>query len=173
MQVVVVGAGVVGLSTAYYLQRGGANVTVITAGEPGEGASAVNAGWVVPTISTPVPAPGLLSGSLRWMLSPTSPFYARPNLDPSFLRWLLEFRSHCNARDHAAGIDALAELNRTTMARYDELRADGVDFEEHRTGLVMAYPTEREAEHEIHESAWLAKFGFGEPQPGRPQDLEP
>jgi D-amino-acid dehydrogenase len=173
MQVVVVGGGVVGLSTAYFLMKSGADVTVVTSGEVGEGASAVNAGWVVPTISTPVPAPGLLSGSLKWMLSPTSPFYARPNLDPGFLRWLLEFRSHCNARDHSAGIDAMAELNRSTFGLYDQLRADGVPFEEQRTGLVMAYRTEAEAEHEVAASGWLAKFGFGEPKLGRPQDLEP
>src|SRR5262249_26134314 len=173
MQVVVVGGGVVGLSTAYFLMKSGAEVTVITSGEPGEGASAVNAGWVVPTISTPVPAPGLLSGSLKWMLSPTSPFYARPNLDPGFLRWLLEFRSHCNARDHARGIDAMAELNRTTFGLYDQLRADGIAFKEQRTGLVMAYRTEAEAEHEVAASGWLATFGFGDPKLGRPQDLEP
>jgi D-amino-acid dehydrogenase len=173
MQAVIVGGGVVGLSTAYYLQRGGADVTVLTAGEPGEGASAVNAGWVTPALSAPVPAPGILSGSLRWMLSPASPFYARPRLNPGFLRWLLEFRAHCNARDHAAGIDALAELNRTTMALYDGLRSDGLRFDEQRAGLVMAYRTQREADHEIEASAWLARFGYGEPVAGRPQDLEP
>ena len=101
VRVVVVGGGVVGLSTAWFLLKAGAEVTVITEREFGEGASAVNAGWIAPALSGPVPAPGVLSGSLRWMLRPDSPFYARPRLDPGFLRWLLEFRAHCNAEPMA------------------------------------------------------------------------
>ncbi len=105
--------------------------------------------------------------------SPSSPFYVRPRLDPSFLRWLLEFRGHCNARDYAAGLDALAELNRRTLPLYDELRAAGLSFEEHRTGLVMAYGKRRDAEHEIAASGWMDRFGFPQPVPGEPRELEP
>lgn len=173
MRVVVVGGGVVGLSTAYFLLRAGADVTVLTDRDPGEGASAVNAGWVAPSLSGPVPGPGVLSGSLRWLLRPDSPFYVRPRLDPGFLRWLLAFRAHCNARAHAAGLDAVAELNRRTLGLYDELRADGLAFDEHRTGLVMAYRHARDADDEIAASGWLGSYGLSAPVPGRPQDLEP
>jgi D-amino-acid dehydrogenase len=173
MRVVVVGGGVVGLSAAWFLLKAGADVTVITEHEFGEGASAVNAGWIAPALSGPVPAPGVLSGSLRWMLRPDSPFYARPRLDPGFLRWLLEFRAHCNARAYGAGLDAMAELNRQTMTLYDELRADGLAFDEHRTGLLMAYRHAKDADHEIAASGWFGRFGIGEPVTGRPQDLEP
>ena len=173
MHVVVIGGGIVGLCSAYYLRRGGCEVTLLTGGQPGEGASSVNAGWIAPALSGPVPGPGVLSGSLRWMLRPDSPFYARPRLDPTFLRWLLEFRSHCNARDYAAGLDAMAELNRRTLPLYDELRADGLAFHESRTGLVMAYRHQREADHEIEELGWIKRFGFDSPVPGRPADLEP
>ncbi len=170
---VVVGGGVVGLSTAYFLLRAGADVTVLTEREPGEGASAVNAGWIAPSLSGPVPGPGVLSGSLRWLLRADSPFYVRPRLDPGFLRWLLAFRAHCNARAYAAGLDAIAELNRRTLGLYDELRADGLSFDEHRTGLVMAYRHARDADHDIAESGWLGRYGLPEPVPGRPRDLEP
>ena len=173
MNVVIVGGGVVGLSTAWFLCRGGAEVTVLTDGEVGTGASFVNAGWVVPTLSGPVAAPGVLSGSLRWMLRPDSPFYARPRLDPGFLRWLLDFRASCNRRAYDRGLDAIANLNRSTFAAYDSLHADGVAFDEHRSGLVMAYRRSRDADHEVEEMSWLQKFGYGEPVVGRPQDLEP
>ena len=173
MHVVVVGGGIVGLCSAYYLRRGGCDVTLLTAGQPGEGASSVNAGWIAPALSGPVPGPGVLSGSLRWMLRPDSPFYARPRLDPTFLRWLLAFRSHCNARDYAAGLEAMAELNRRTLPLYDELRADGLDFHEGRTGLVMAYRNQRDADHEMADLGWIDRFGFDAPIAGRPGDLEP
>jgi D-amino-acid dehydrogenase len=174
MQVVVVGGGVVGLSTAWFLVKSGAEVTVITRGDVGEGASAVNAGWVVPALSGPVPAPGVLSGGLKWMLSPSSPFYVRPRVDPSFLRWMLEFRGNCNARAYEAGLDAMAELNRRTFELYDELREDGLEFDEHRDGLVMAYRNEKDADDERADAeGWLKRFGFGDPVAGRPTDFEP
>jgi D-amino-acid dehydrogenase len=173
MKVVVVGGGVVGLSTAWFLCRGGVDVTVLTDGAIGTGASAVNAGWVVPALSGPVAAPGVLSGSLKWMLRPDSPFYARPRLDPGFLRWLLEFRGNCNRRAYDRGLDAIAELNRRTFAAYDSLKADGVAFDEHRTGLVMASHRARDTERELADLRWLGRFGYGEPVTGRPQDLEP
>lgn len=173
MKVVVVGGGVVGLSSAWFLCRGGADVTVITDGATGAGASAVNAGWVVPALSGPVAAPGVLSGGLKWMLRPASPFYARPRLDPSFLRWLLAFRAHCNRPAYDRGLEAIAELNRRTFAAYDSLKADGVAFDEQRSGLVMAYRRARDAHHEVADLRWLERFGYGAPATGRPQDLEP
>jgi len=173
MRVAVVGGGVVGLSAAWFLLKAGADVTVLTEQEPGEGASAVNAGWIAPSLSGPVPGPGILTGSLRWMLRPDSPFYVRPRLDPGFLRWLLAFRARCNSRDYSSGLEAMAHLNRRTLALYDELRSDGLEFDEHRTGLVMAYRDARDADHEVNESGWLARFGFPAAVPGRPQDLEP
>ncbi len=173
MNVVIVGGGVIGLSTAWFLSKAGASVTVLTDGPTGTGASAVNAGWVVPTLSRPVAAPSVLSGSLKWMLRPDSPFYARPRLDPGFLRWLLEFRAHCNRRDYAAGLDAIANLNRRTFACYDAMRADGLLFDEQRAGLVMAYRHAKDADHEVEELQWLSRFGYGEPVVGRPTDIEP
>ena len=173
MQVIVVGGGVVGLSTAYFLLRAGTDVTVLTDHEPGVDASAVNAGWIAPSLSGPVPAPGVLSGSLRWMLRPDSPFYVRPRLDPGFLRWLLEFRSNCNARTYTAGLEALAALNRRTLELFDLLRADGLEVDEHQAGLLMASRNAKDADHEVAESAWMRRFGLPDPIPGRPQDLEP
>jgi len=173
MKTVVIGAGVIGLCTAYSLRRRGFDVEVLTAGEVGAGASTGNAGWIAPSLSGPVPGPGVLSGSLRWLLNPSSPFYVRPRPSPSFLRWLLAFRSHCNARDYAAGLAAMAALNRRTMALYDGLRADGLVFDEHRTGLVMAFRLQRDYDHDIGDTGWLAGFGLPAPVPGRPEDLEP
>ena len=66
--VVIVGGGVIGLSTAFALHRRGERVTVLDAGPAEDAASHVNAGWIVPTLAAPVPSPGLIATSLRWML---------------------------------------------------------------------------------------------------------
>lgn len=164
-RIVIVGGGVIGLSAAFALHRRGCRVTVLTAGEPGEGASAVNAGWIVPSLSEPVPAPGLVGTSLRWMRRADSPLYIRPRPSPDLARWLIAFWRHCNDRDHAAGLAATAELNRRTFALYDDLAAAGVRFEQHRTGVLFAYVSPPALEHDLRAMEPLREFGMDVPPP--------
>ena len=139
MRVGVVGGGVIGLCTAWYLRKLGADVVVVESSTVGGGCSFGNAGWVCPSISSPLPAPGLTLKSLSWMLRPDSPLYIKPTALPSLAPWLLRFRSFCNHADQKRGIAAIAALNRFTMERYDELAADGVDFECHESGVLMVF----------------------------------
>ena len=148
--VVVVGGGVIGLCTAFFLDQRGVPVTVIDAGPAERAASHVNAGWVVPSFAEPVPAPGLMATSLRWMLRPDSPLHIQPHhlRDPAFLRWTLRFWRHCNARDYRAGTEVTAAFSARTFALYDAMRASGVRYEEHRDGVLFAYRTSRALEHD-------------------------
>ena len=146
MRIGVVGGGVVGLSTAWYLRRGGADPVVVEAGSAGGGCSRGNAGWVCPSISSPLPAPGLTLTSLARMLAPGSPLYIRPAALPQLRRWLARFRSHCTNADYAHGIRALAALNAKTMDRFQQFSEDGVQFEYHRTALLCAFREPKKAE---------------------------
>ena len=139
MRVGVVGGGVIGLSTAWYLRKLGAEVVVVESSTVGGGCSFGNAGWVCPSISSPLPAPGLTLKSLSWMLRRDSPLYIKPSALPGLAPWLLRFRSFCNYADQKRGIAAIAALNRFTMERYDELAADGVEFECHESGVLMVF----------------------------------
>lgn len=139
MQVVVIGGGVIGLTSAYHLVRDGATVTVVDARATGQGASEVNAGWVCPAESGPVPAPGVIGQAARWMLRRDSPLYVRPTLDPSFIRFMLRMARHCNTADYRAGMEALIRLSEGTMELLDTYRADGIAFEMHDDGLLMAF----------------------------------
>src|ERR687893_3031762 len=103
---VVVGAGVVGLATAYRLARDGLAVTVVDASHSGAGASVNNAGWIVPIMSTPVPAPGMLGKALRWMARKDSPLYVRPSPRPEHVRFMAGMLRHCNPRDFDHGLEA-------------------------------------------------------------------
>jgi len=138
---VVVGAGVIGLLCAYEIRRRGGDVSVIDKGEPGGACSLANTGWVVPSFSSPLPGPVKLRPTLKWMLGVDSPVSIRPSAVPSMASWLWQFWRHCNSRDHAAGLAAVTILNRHTIELYDAIRADGVDFEMHDSGVLCAFMT--------------------------------
>ena len=149
MRVVIIGGGIIGLTSAYQLRRDGAEVLLVDARTPGTGASEVNAGWVCPAESGPVPAPGMIGQAVRWMLRRDSPLYVRPSLDPSFLRFMLAMARHCNQRDYRAGMQALMRLAQGTMEHLDAYRADGLDFEMHADGLLMTFLSEERLESHL------------------------
>ncbi len=159
MRVGIVGGGIVGLATAWYLRKLGAVPVVIETWKLGGGCSFGNAGWICPSISTPLPAPGLTWKSLLWTMRRDSPLYIRPRALPRLAPWLMRFRSHCNHADHERGIRALAALNAVTMARYDELAADGVDFEMERAGILMVFPDSGKAAEARAEVEAVAEAG--------------
>ena len=136
---VVIGGGVIGLACAYALAKRDHHVTIVDARSPGAGASEGNAGWISPSLSMPVPAPGMVGTSLRWMLRPDSPLYIKPTLDPRRVSWLVRLLRNCNQRRYADGLAATVRLNAETFALFDELQADGVEFEMHRAGLLFCF----------------------------------
>ncbi len=160
--VVVVGGGVIGLCSAFALRQRGVPVILYAGVEPEQAASHVNAGWIVPTLSEPVPAPGLIATSLRWMFHSDSPLYIDPRLlsQPDFLRWTLQFWQHCNARDYTAGMVATAAFGAQSMALYDALRAAGVEYEEHRDGLVFVYRSAETLAQDYAALEPIRTFGF-------------
>jgi D-amino-acid dehydrogenase len=137
VRVAVVGGGVVGLSCAFALRRGGADVTVYERGRVGEGCSRGNTGWICPGLSAPLPAPGVMGGALRGMFHRDSPLLISPLLGPSFLRWSWGFWRACSPERYQAGLDATVVLTKSAFADYDELREAGVEFEMHSTGMLV------------------------------------
>ncbi|MEV0639514.1 FAD-dependent oxidoreductase [Streptomyces sp. NPDC050619] len=147
--VVVVGGGVVGLCTAYYLARAGVQVEVVERRALGSGASRGNAGWVCLSHSTPVPAPGVLRYALRSLGRPDSPLYLRPLPDPAFVRWLWRFWRSSTPAAFRRGYTAIAELNRDTFDLFDALREAGVTTTLTRPGMVHAFLSPAEARHHL------------------------
>ncbi|MFE9438620.1 NAD(P)/FAD-dependent oxidoreductase [Streptomyces sp. NPDC006602] len=147
--VVVVGGGVVGLCTAYYLAEAGLEVEIVERSALGSGASRGNAGWVCLSHSTPVPAPGVVRYALRSLGRPDSPLYVRPLPDPAFVRWLWRFWRSSTPAAFRRGYTAVAELNRTTFDLFDGLREAGVDTTLTRPGMVHAFLSPAEARHHL------------------------
>jgi len=91
-RVLIVGAGVIGLCTAYYCARRGFAVTVVER-KPArrDGCSFGNAGMIVPSHFVPLSAPGMVALGLKWMWNPASPFYVKPRLDADLMGWGVKF----------------------------------------------------------------------------------
>ncbi len=158
--VVVIGGGVVGVSTAFFLRERGASVTLLERGGLAAGASYGNAGWIFPSHSIPLPGPGVTGKALGWLLDPESPLYIRPTLRPAMLRWLWRFWKACDLESAKRGFALNRELGLASRACYESLAArPEFDFGYARSGLVLVFETReglREAEHEIH---WLEELG--------------
>lgn len=124
--VAILGAGIVGLSTAWHLQERGVEVTVLDRAGVAAGSSWGNAGWLTPSMAVPLPEPSVLRYGLRAVLSPSSPVYVPPTLDPRLLRFLLQFARNCTPKRWRRAMRTLIPLNQGALAAYEEMERDGV-----------------------------------------------
>jgi D-amino-acid dehydrogenase len=161
--VIVVGGGIAGLSSAYYLRRAGAAVTVLEARRVGSGASWGNAGWVTPAQAGPLPEPGLVTYGLRSLFEPQAPLYFEPRQLLRMLPWLLGFARRCNEADHAKGRLALGTLASGCFELLDGMASDGVDVELQSAPLLVAAKDPRLAQTFLERLRPLARLGFGVP----------
>jgi D-amino-acid dehydrogenase len=159
-RVVVVGAGAVGLSCAYFLQRAGCEVTVLDAGPVGDGASWGNAGWVSPSLSAPIPGPAALRTALRSVGKPDSPLWLRPQADPAFALWGASFLRHCTRASNERGLAATALLSKDAFGYYDVMRADGLAIDLERRGLLFIARSVAELDAELAELSRLGRHGI-------------
>lgn len=160
--VVIVGGGVVGLSTAYYAARRGHRVTVLErAPADHEGCSYGNAGYVVPSHFVPLAAPGMVALGLKWMLQPDSPFYIKPRLDAALADWCWKFFRAANAAQVARAAPLLRDLNLASRACFEELAGQtGNEFGLSRRGLLCLFKDPRQLEKETHLVAQAVELGL-------------
>src|SRR5881296_1984117 len=140
----IIGGGVIGLSTAYYAVRQGHRVTILDrALASHEGCSYGNAGFVVPSHFIPLAAPGMLARGLKWMWNPESPFYVKPRLSWDLLSWGAKFWRASTHEHVRRSAPLLRDLNFASRACFEEL-ADlpDNDFGLVKRGLLMLCKTQ-------------------------------
>ncbi len=143
--IVIVGAGLIGLSVAAECVRRGHRVTVIERARAQRGASFGNAGMVVPSHFIPLAAPGMVGLGLKWMWNPESPFYIAPRLDWDLMTWAWRFW-RASTREHVARTaPLLRDLHLASRALYEHL---GDDCGLVRRGLLMLCKTQRALDEE-------------------------
>lgn len=159
-KLVIVGNGVIGLSTAYYALKNGYQVTVLDRNLPDEGnCSSANAGMVVPSHFIPLAAPGVISKGLRWMLDKESPFYVRPRISLELARWGWLFCQHANQEHVDAVRHILCELNLESRRLFQELSSEE-DFGLQSRGLLMLCESQHALDEEAEVAAQARELGL-------------
>lgn len=148
--VIIIGGGVIGLSTAYYCAKRGHRVTLIDRNpEQRDGCSFGNAGMVVPSHFVPLAAPGAVSTALKWMFNPESPLYIKPRLDWDLISWGLRFMRASNAGHVERCAPLIRDLSFASRECFEELAAlPDNDFGLVKKGLVMLCKTQQSLDHE-------------------------
>ncbi|MFF7901279.1 NAD(P)/FAD-dependent oxidoreductase [Streptomyces sp. NPDC007920] len=164
-RVAVVGAGMVGLSTAWFLQERGVGVTVYDREGVAAGSSWGNAGWLTPGLATPLPEPAVLTYGVRAVLSPSSPVYVPPSADPKLLRFLAGFARNSTASQWLRSMRALVPINSLALPSFDLLAAGGVEARTPEAkSFIAAYRTATEREvlleelEQIHSAGQTMEF---------------
>ena len=154
-RVAVVGGGMVGLSTAWFLLERGVEVTVYERDHVAAGSSWGNAGWLTPALTVPLPDPAVLTYGVKAVLSPSSPVYVPVSADPGLLRFLTGFTRASTARRWRRSLRAYAPVNRRALESYDLLAKGGVDAPTNETESFLACFRDDAArshiEHELHD----------------------
>ena len=160
VDVVVVGAGAIGLACALALQVAGRQVLVIDAGRVGGGSSHGNCGTITPSHAPPLAAPGTVLKALKWMLTPDAPLYVAPRADPVLWRWLSRFALRCNVGDwrrSALGKASLLNDSRTRLVEWIARYGLQCDFIE--VGEDYVFRTQQALDGEQFEIPLLRELG--------------
>ncbi len=160
--VVIIGAGMVGLATAWFLQERGVTVTILDRTGVAAGSSWGNAGWLTPGLATPLPEPAVLKYGIRAVISPKSPVYVPVTTDRKLLRFLLDFARHSTMTQWRTAMGALVPINGLALESFDRLRDGGVPAPTHEArSFLAAYRTAEERTVLLEEIEHIHAAGQG------------
>ena len=156
--VTIIGAGVIGLSTALYCARRGMKVTLIERNLPQrDGCSFGNAGMIVPSHFIPLAAPGMVKLGLKWMWNPESPFYIKPRLNLDLITWSLRFWQASTQKKVDRAAPVLRDLSLLSRQCFEEI---GLDFGLVKKGLLMLCKKQQTLDEEAHMAARAHALGI-------------
>jgi D-amino-acid dehydrogenase len=148
MKAIVIGGGIIGLSSAYYLHHSGWQVTVLDKGDFTDNCSYGNAGYICPSHFIPLATPGIVKQGLKWMMNSTSPFYIQPRLSWPLIDWGLKFMRVAKQQNVDAAAVPLRDIALLSMQCYDEWRQlPAFDFYYEKKGILELFQTEEKAHH--------------------------
>ncbi|MFK4810990.1 D-amino acid dehydrogenase [Devosia sp. ZW T5_3] len=161
MKILVLGSGVIGTTTAYYLARDGHEVTVIDR-QPGPAleTSFANAGEISPGYASPWAGPGIPQKAIKWLMMTHPPLILRASLDPAMIEWMLRILANCTPKAYAinkARMVRIAEYSRDLMVA---LRADtGIAYDERMQGTLQLFRQQKQVDAAHKDIEVLEQYG--------------
>ena len=177
-QVVIIGGGIIGLSSAYYLQKAGHQVTVLDRSDFMDNCSYGNCGYVCPSHFIPLATPGIVRQGLKWMFNSQSPFYVQPRLDRSLIDWGMKFIKSATPQHVQSSAIPLKDIAVLSQFEYENtwLPLPHFEFAYQHKGLLEIFQTPAGAEHARHTVEKAHQLGLADTElldPVRLQELEP
>lgn len=160
-QVIIIGGGIIGLSSAFYLQEAGYKVTVLDTTDMRQGCSYGNAGYVCPSHFVPLAAPGIVSQGLKWMFNAKSPFYVQPRLSSGLISWGLKFMKNATRAHVERSAIPLRDIALLSQRLYESwTKLPGMNFSYEPKGMLELFKTAENAHHAEHTLKEALKLGL-------------
>ncbi len=161
MHVIVLGAGVIGVSTAWYLAKNGVEVTVIDRSESvALETSFANAGQVSPGYSSPWAAPGVPAKALKWLFQRHAPLSLQPDGSLFQLRWMLKMLGNCTDARYRVNKERMVRIAEYSRDCLRQLRADtGIEYEHRSNGVLQLFRTDKQLAAAQRDIEVLREFG--------------
>lgn len=156
----IIGGGVVGLCSAYYLAKEGHEVTIIDQSDFKNGCSFGNAGMIVPSHVIPLAQPGMIAQGMKWMFDSKSPFYVKPRLSKELFSWGVSFYKHANQKHVNRSMPALRDLSLFSKELYQQFSQESDSFQYKENGLLMLFQSDKVGEEETHAGKEAQKLGL-------------
>ena len=160
-RVLVLGSGVIGVSSAWYLANAGFEVTVVDR-EPGPalGASYANAGQISPGYASPWAAPDVPLKAIKWLFQRHAPLSITPSLDPGQYLWLAQMLRNCTAGRYSVNKERMVRMAEYSRDCMDELAAEtGLEWEGRRLGTTQLFRTQAQLDAAARDIAVLQQAG--------------
>ena len=160
-KVVIVGGGISGLFSAYYLSKSNHQITIIDNANFEHGCSHGNAGLIVPSHIIPLASPGVMPQAIKWMFNSYSPFSFHPKLNKDFISWCLKFLQNSTKTHVNNSILPLRNISFLSSNLYKEIAEEfSNSFSLNSKGLLMLYKSEKIAEEETELAILANKNGI-------------
>jgi D-amino-acid dehydrogenase len=159
-KVSIVGGGIIGLCSAYYLSKAGYEVTIFDSSDLSDGCSYGNAGMIVPSHIIPLAQPGMIAQGIKWMFDSHSPFYVKPRFSKSLIQWGFQFYKYATPKHVNDSMPALRDLGLFSKELFKDLNKESDSFFYEEKGLLMLFQSEKVAEDMHHEGELAQKLGL-------------